>query len=307
MNVPRIDVGMPTDIPFPDDDAPASEGWFQRRRGRLSESRMRRLERDSARGYSINVKQVVLAFAVEFWIIGLIVLGTYLLIAESASEHVSREAVFSALLLPAALAMVELARVPLALAVRTQEAWHIKFFAAAGVIAAIVVTTFSLSQIAWKTFDIRIAEATRANDRLTAVKKERDDFQNKVDQLGRDIDQRINARNSINERVAALEAQITKVSSSSGVSCKPVLGPDGHPVIGADGKTVQQCTPVATVNQAQLKTLKEQLDNTKKELAAAETAVKQAKDDEKMLDRRSIESELAKAEADLRAIPSLGA
>src|SRR6266566_9270885 len=51
MNVPRIDVGMPTDIPFPDDDAPASEGWFQRRRGRLSESRMRRLERDSARGY----------------------------------------------------------------------------------------------------------------------------------------------------------------------------------------------------------------------------------------------------------------
>jgi Skp family chaperone for outer membrane proteins len=128
--------------------------------------------------------------------------------------------VFSALLLPAALAMVELARVPLALAVRTQEAWHIKFFAAAGVIAAIVVTSFSLSQIAWKTFDIRIAEATRANDRLAAVKKERDDFQNKVDQLGRDIDQKINARNSINERVAALEAQITKVSSSSGNSCR---------------------------------------------------------------------------------------
>ena len=109
MNVPRIDVGMPTDIPLADDDAPASEGWFQGRRDKLTQSRMRRLERDAGRGYSINVKQVVLAFAVEFWIIGLIVLGTYLLIAESASEHVSREAVFSALLLPAALAMVELA------------------------------------------------------------------------------------------------------------------------------------------------------------------------------------------------------
>jgi hypothetical protein len=72
-----------------------------------------------ARGYSINVKQVVLAFAVEFWIIGLIVIGTYLLIAESDHDHVSREAIFSALLLPAALAMVELARVPLAVAVRT--------------------------------------------------------------------------------------------------------------------------------------------------------------------------------------------
>jgi hypothetical protein len=29
-----------------------------------------RLERDIARGYSINVKQVVLAFAVEFWMLG---------------------------------------------------------------------------------------------------------------------------------------------------------------------------------------------------------------------------------------------
>jgi hypothetical protein len=116
MNVPRIDIGMPTDIPVEDDDGPASEGWFQNRRDRRTQSRTRRLERDTARGYSINVKQVVLAFAVEFWIIGLIVLGTYLLIAESANDQqVSREAVFSALLLPAALAMVELARVPLAL------------------------------------------------------------------------------------------------------------------------------------------------------------------------------------------------
>ena len=72
-----------------------------------------RLVRDIARGYSINVKQVLLAFAVEFWIIGLIIIGTYLLIAERDPDHVSREAIFSALSLPAALAMVELARVPL--------------------------------------------------------------------------------------------------------------------------------------------------------------------------------------------------
>jgi hypothetical protein len=204
MNVPRIDLGTPTEFPAVDDDAPESEGRFRSYRHRRAQSRTRRLERDAARGYSINVKQVVLAFAVEFWIIGLIVLGTYLLIAESATDHVSREAVFSALLLPAALAMVELARVPLALAVRTQEAWHIKSFAAAGVIAAIVVTSFSLSQIAWKTFDIRIAEATVANDKLAEAKKRRDNFQNNVDQLDRDIEQKITARNSVNDRIAAL-------------------------------------------------------------------------------------------------------
>jgi hypothetical protein len=73
----------------------------------------RRLERDRARGYSINVKQVVLAFTVEFWIIGLIIVGTYLLVAES--DHLSGEAVFGALLFPAALSVVELARVAVAL------------------------------------------------------------------------------------------------------------------------------------------------------------------------------------------------
>jgi len=141
-----------------------------------------RRERDIERGYSINVKQVVLAFAVEFWIISLIVVGTYLLIAES--DNLSREAIFSALLLPAALAMVELARVPLAIAVRTQEAWHIKMFAGLGVIAAITVTSFSLSQIAWKTFDVRIAEATRANDKLTEAKTNKTNFLKLQDQSG---------------------------------------------------------------------------------------------------------------------------
>ena len=50
------------------------------------------------------MKQVVLAFAVEFWIIALIVVGTYLLITDSG--QLSSQAIFSALLFPAALAMV---------------------------------------------------------------------------------------------------------------------------------------------------------------------------------------------------------
>jgi hypothetical protein len=47
-------------------------------------SRRRKIacDRDIERGYSINVKQVVLAFAVEFWIITLIIVGTFLLIAD---------------------------------------------------------------------------------------------------------------------------------------------------------------------------------------------------------------------------------
>jgi hypothetical protein len=233
-----------------DENRHATRYW-SRRRLRAQESTAARLERDRARGYSVNTKQVVLAFAVEFWIIGLIIIGTYLLIAESARDHV---ALFSALLLPAALAMVELARVPLAIAVRTQDAVHIKFLAALGVIAAIIVTTFSLSQIAWKTFDIRISEATEAHDRLIAAKTRREAFQNRITQSGHDIEQKIKARNSVNERLAGLEAQLTKISAATGKSCKTAVASDGRPF--------ESCSPVATVNQAQLGALKAQIANT---------------------------------------------
>jgi hypothetical protein len=182
----------------------------------VSERRHARNDRDLARGYSINVKQVVLAFAVEFWIIGLIVIGTYLLIAEGGERgHVSSAEVFSALLLPAALAMVELARVPLAIAFRTQSAWAMKLFAAIGVLAAITITSFSLSQIAWKTFDIRTAEATRAGDRLAQTKKDKAQLDDRIALSNQDRFQKIHDRDNINERLAGLEQQITKISASS--------------------------------------------------------------------------------------------
>jgi hypothetical protein len=289
MNFSRTDVN-----PRPDLDSDAQRP----RPGKQS-----RLERDIARGYSINVKQVVLAFAVEFWIIGLIILGTYLLIAEAESDHdhVSREAIFSALLLPAALAMVELARVPLAIAVRTQDAWQIKLVAAVGVLAAITVTSFSLSQLAWKTFDIRIAEATRAGGKLNEAMTKKDFFEHQRNQLQHDIDQKIHIRNSVNERLAALELQLTKISSSVGQSCKPILGQDGKPMATADGKPVQSCTPIATVNQPQLNALKTQIAGAKKELEFAEAAVKQAEDDMRKTDPHLIEEEVNRVQAEYRA------
>src|SRR5262249_40039380 len=80
--------------------------------------RATRHERDLDRGYSINVKQVILAFGVEFLIIGLILVSQILYAIDSAAG--SEYKFFSALLFPIALAAVELARVPLAIAVRTQ-------------------------------------------------------------------------------------------------------------------------------------------------------------------------------------------
>jgi hypothetical protein len=259
----------------------------------------RRLERDRARGYSINVKQVVLAFAVEFWIIGLIIVGTYLLIAES--EHLSGEAIFGALLFPAALSMVELARVPLAIAVRTQDGWPIKTLAALGVIAAITVTSFSLSQIAWKTFDNRIADANRASDKLTEAKAKKDTLQSKASQSQHDIDQKIAVRNSVSERLGALEAQLTKISSSTVTTSKPVIGADGKPIFNNDGKPVTAASTSTSASQNQLNALRTQIASTKKELEIAEAALKQASDEAKKTGSNQIDDEIVKAEAEYHA------
>jgi hypothetical protein len=263
-------------------------------------SRRRRAarERDVERGYSINVKQVVLAFAVEFWIITLIIVGTYLLIADSG--QLSREAIFGALLFPAALSMVELARVPLAIAVRTQNAWHIKFLASLGVMAAITVTSFSLSQIAWKTFDNRLVEATQANDKLVEVKKNLDGFQKLIDQSENDITQKNQIRNSVSERLAGLEAQQTKISSASGTVTTTLRGADGNVLLDQNGKPQTTSRPTAIVNQQQFNALKDQIAITRKELDAAKTSVQQAEEYRRTLDRRKIDEDIAKADAAYR-------
>jgi hypothetical protein len=184
---------------------------------------------------------------------------------------------------------------------RTQATLHIKLFAAIGVIAAITVTSFSLSQIAWKTFDIRTAEATRASDKLADGKRKKDGIQVKIAQSQHEIEQKIQDRNAVNDRLMSLQQQLTKVSSSSGMSCKPAFGPDGRVSVDADGKPLQNCTPAANVNQVQLNLVKTQIANTQKEFELAQNAVKQSEDDAKLINSKEIDEQLAHADAEFRA------
>lgn len=109
----------------------------------LSKRQIARLIRDRERGYSINAKQIVLAFAVEFTIIGLILTNIYVTVAQLPDPSTFKTV--QALLFPIAMAMVELARVPLAVAVRTQNSWNIKFAALLGVLCAVAVTLRALN------------------------------------------------------------------------------------------------------------------------------------------------------------------
>src|SRR6516162_3434583 len=99
MNVPRIDVVGAS---------AAGSGWsWPWNRASRDEARKWRLERDTERGYSINVKQVMLAFAVEFVIIGLI-LANQSAIAASLPNATWLSFIMGTSM-PVALAMAELA------------------------------------------------------------------------------------------------------------------------------------------------------------------------------------------------------
>jgi hypothetical protein len=288
MNVPRIDVVRASAA---DDGAPVFDRggrwtWFWDRPSKLAQPRMSRLERDTARGYSIYVYQVVLAFAVEFVIIGLILVSQFVYAAELPNP--SHYKTIQALLFPIAFAMVELARVPLAIAVRTQHSWNNKFTALIGVVCAVVVTSFSLSQIGHLTFNPRLEAA---HDRHKALLEAQSQEQSLLDQrdAAQDlVEQRIKARDSAAEAhrnvVSQLNAQPTQ-------NCGPVTrpNPDGSVSMG------QKCTE----NPA-LKPLKAELTASSAKVTEAEAALKQAQADRAKYDLRAIKEKTSKADAEYR-------
>jgi hypothetical protein len=252
-----------------------------------SERAIARRERDHDRGYSINVKQVVLAFVVEFFIIGLILVGQYLI-----AEDVAKEKAFSILLFPIGLAIVELGRVPLAIAVRTQNAWSLKCLAGLGVAAAVVVTSFSLSTIAYQTFDPRLADVNQKSNILHDLQATKTILVNEIGSAANVVKEKRSDRDSVSQRFNELQSQISKLSTAKGQSCSTTTN--------ADGVTTKHCTTVAAVNRAQLKTLQDQLVNTKKELEEAESALGVAEASLAKLDLRPIDEKIAKAQNDYR-------
>lgn len=142
-----------------------SLGFWTRRRISAREAAFERKQirqaRDVERGYRINIKQVVLAFIIEFFIIGIGLAGWWFF-----------SGVAQAMLYPAALALVELARVPLAIAVRVQRSWNIQFAALIGVAAAVVVTSTTLYQIGELTFSPRRANVYIKSGELDNAKRE---------------------------------------------------------------------------------------------------------------------------------------
>ena len=234
------------------------DGTLSRRSNKMDRVRARQ-ERDHARGYSINVKLVVLAFAIEFFIIALILVGqVYLVIDTSASQRI-----VPALLFPLALAIIELARVPLAIGVRTAQSWNIQFAALIGVACAVVVTSVSLYQIGHNTFNLRLENVHTKSSELDDAKNRKQVFEKWKADVDGVLKQKRLERESLAERHNSLTVAL---NSQPPQICNPSLrrAADGTEIRG------QNCS-----RNPALKTMEPEVADARKKLQAAEIVLAQ--------------------------------
>jgi hypothetical protein len=286
---PKIAVESSEQTSWESDPTPGS--FLSRRReaarAAAAEHNQTRIDRDIARGYSINVKQVILAFAVEFVIIGLILTSQFLY--ASQLPNVSRFTIIQTLLFPIALAMVELARVPLAIAVRIQKSWNIQFAALLGVACAVIVTSASLYQIGNFTFNPRLEAVHQKREQLDSLRERKTDFLAQKKDAQEKVDQRAREFNVLSDRYKSLVSQL---NAQVNLSCSTVSTSDSN---GVPGPTKQVCK-----ENPGLKPLRVEIEAAKAKLSEADTLSKQAQGDLAKLNPQSIDEELSKAEKEYR-------
>lgn len=134
-------------------------------------------ERDEARGYTISVKQVILAFAVEIVIIAASLIGAYHFAilnipdADLAKQKLdfSNSYFVLGMLGQVGFAMVEMTRIPLALSIRFQTSFFLKILAAIGVICAAGITAKSMVSLSQQMYEPRRAAVVKAKTELNVA------------------------------------------------------------------------------------------------------------------------------------------
>ncbi|WP_315705909.1 MULTISPECIES: hypothetical protein [unclassified Bradyrhizobium] len=249
-----------------------------------------RLERDQARGYSINTKQIVLAFAVEFVIIGLILTNNAATVAQLPDTSLFK--MIQAMLFPIAMAMVELARVPLAVAVRTQTSWNIKLAALVGVLCAVAVTSVSLILIGNSTFNPRLEDTSKKSTILVGLQQRKQEILLRVKAADELVRERRNERDAAERDRQNLNLQLNaQPRPPCVVVTRPASTPGGPP----ETRSVCPENPVLKPLQAEIASLKVKLVDLEAALKAAETQRASP-----TLDTGPIDKEIEEAEKDSR-------
>jgi hypothetical protein len=188
--------------------------------------------------------------------------------------------------------MVELARVPLAIAVRTQTSWNIKLAAAFGVASAVVVTSFSSSTIAYRTFDPRLGQANDTHNDLLKLEGQRPSLIAQIATLKNPVEQKKKNRDSIYAHVNNVTSQLT---AQQGLNCGSITRPNPNPQ--GPPLTIRSCkeNPVLKPLQAELAAENTKRTESEHALKEMQTNASHAENELVQFDAR-----LGKAGADYR-------
>jgi hypothetical protein len=168
---------------------------------------LRSAERDQQRGYSINYKQVVLAYAIEIVIVTTSLVGAWLM--ANKFGRTSND-ILMMMLAPAGYAVVEFARVPLALATRTQRGFIMKIVALLAVLCAAGVTVKSFSMLGEIMFRPRLEAVSEAKRQLDKVNHDRESMTYAIKVADDVVAQRNSEREAAEQQVSRLAAEIGK-------------------------------------------------------------------------------------------------
>jgi hypothetical protein len=197
---------------------------FAMRMGRDRAKELRAAKRDQQRGYSIIYKQVVLAFSIEIIVVITSLIGAWLMASKYGRTSTDQ---LLMMLAPVAYAMVELSRVPLALATRTQRSFLMKFVALLAALCAAGVTIKSVSMLGEIMFRPRLEAVSEAKRNLDKVNHGHESMADAIKVADDAVAQRKSEREATEEQVSRLAAAIGK---HPGQTCSKYIGTDkdGH-------------------------------------------------------------------------------
>lgn len=243
---------------------PPVTGWFSRL-FRGDDTDVTYTNRELARGYTISVKQVILAFAIELVIIGASLVAAWYF-AEKHSSKTNADFVLS-ILGPIGFAMVEMTRIPLAISIRTHKSIIIKLIAVVGVVAAAGITAKSMVNLGQLTYEPRRIEVIKAHNSMTQAIQERDLVEKELANLQAELEAKKRIVDQTDKQVTNLNDTLKKHNCVLGTTSTVR---DGQVVTNTSCRNSAQTNAIIKSLEDQVKLLKVE----KEEQSDAEAAVK---------------------------------
>ena len=161
---------------------------------------------NAAQGYRIDYKYLGMAYGIEIAVVATSLLSAWFF--AKLYGHGDGTTMAMMMLAPIAYAGIEIARVPLALALRTQPNWFWKIVFALMVLCAVAVSVKSLSQLGEVMFRPRLIEVTHATTALRDAQSARGIYAAKVHDADAVVTQRLSELGDAEARLKAVNTEL---------------------------------------------------------------------------------------------------